>query len=327
MRILVTGGAGFIGSNYIYYHLKHCPQDHLTVLDSFTYAGHLSSLKPILNSIALIKGDICNPKTVDKAMTDIDVVVHFAAESHVDRSILGPATFVKTNVLGTQVLLDSAKQHQVKHFHHVSTDEVFGSLSLNSNSKFSESAPYTPHSPYSATKAASDHLVRAYHDTFGLPITITNCSNNYGPYQDPEKLLPRFITNLIDNQHVKVYGDGKYIRDWLYVADHCSAIDLVINKGKVGDTYCVGGLTEDISNLDLTKKILKIMGKGVDMIDFVTDRPGHDRRYAIDWTKLKKLGWKPKYSLDEYLKKTIDWYIDNQSWWRPLKKRAESIYK
>lgn len=327
MNILVTGGAGFIGSNFVHYWLAHHKKDRITVLDSLTYAGHLSSLKSVLNEITFFKGDITHPKTVDKVMSGTDIVVHFAAESHVDRSIIGPATFVKTNVLGTQVLLDAARTHKVKRFHHISTDEVFGALPLNSKTKFSESTPYNPHSPYSASKAASDHLVRAYFDTFGLPISITNCANCYGPYQDPEKLIPRFITNLIDNKKVQVYGDGLYVRDWLYVEDHCSAIDLVINKGKPGDTYCVGSLTQDINNLQITKKILKLMGKGEDRIQYVKDRPGHDRRYAINFSKLKKLGWKPKFTFDQYLEKTVNWYQDNQSWWRPLKDRAESIYK
>lgn len=328
MKLLITGGFGFIGSNFVRYWLEKYPNDKVVVFDKLTYAGHPESLKDLQEKFTFIEGDICDPSAVDQAMSGVDYVVHFAAESHVDRSILGPAIFLQTNVLGTQVLLDSAKKHEVKRFHHISTDEVFGALSLDSKDKFNESTRYDPHSPYAASKAGSDHIVRAYHDTFGLPITITNCANNYGPFHDPEKLIPRFITNLIDNEKVPVYGDGKYVRDWLYVEDHCSAIDLVLNKGKVGETYCVGGMVQDVNNLELTRKIIELLDKDESSIEYVTDRPGHDRRYAIDWSKIhSELGWKPKYDLDTYLAKTVAWYKDNEWWWRPLKKRAESIYK
>lgn len=330
MKLLITGGAGFIGSNFIRYWLSKYPQDEILNLDKLTYAGHLSSTRDFEknSNYKFIKGDICDPKTVNKAMSGIDWVVHFAAESHVDRSISGPAVFLNTNVLGTQVLLEAALKHSVKKFHHISTDEVFGALALESKNKFNENTVYEPNSPYSASKAASDHLVRAYSKTYGLPITITNCSNNYGPYQDPEKLLPRLITNMIDGEKMPIYGDGKYIRDWLYVEDHCSAIDVVLREGKVGETYVVGGLTDDISNLEVAKMILKIFNKDESFIKFVKDRPGHDRRYAVDWSKINKsLGWKPKYRFGAWLEKTVDWYQKNEWWWRPLKKQAENLYK
>ena len=322
MKLLVTGGAGFIGSNFIYYWLKNHPDDQLVNLDKLTYAGNLANLDSVKNNphYSFIKGDICDPEVVDQAMKDINVVVHFAAESHVDRSITAPAVFVMTNVVGTQVLLDAALKHQVKRFHHISTDEVFGWLALNSQEKFSETTPFKPNSPYSASKAGSDHLVRAYHQTYGLPVTITNTSNNYGPFQFPEKLIPLAITNLIQGKKVPLYGDGLNVRDWLYVADHCQGIDLVLKQGRPGETYCLGGLTEDLSNLEIIKKIIKIMGKSEDSIEFVTDRPGHDRRYALDWTKAKtELGYQPEHNFDTYLAQTIDWYKNNQSWWQPIK--------
>lgn len=330
MRLLVTGGCGFIGSNFVRYWLKHYPQDKIVNLDKLTYSGNLDNLKDIENSphYQFVKGDICHPQIVDKVMKSIEIVVHFAAESHVDRSILNPADFVLTNVLGTQVLLDAALKHKVRRFHHVSTDEVFGALKLDSKEKFSETTLYNPQSPYSASKAASDHLVRAYFHTYGLPITITNCSNNYGPFQFPEKLITLAITNLLEGKKVPVYGDGLYVRDWLYVEDHCRAIDLVLKKGKVGETYCVGGMTDNISNLEVIKKILKIMGKNGSLIEFVKDRPGHDRRYAVDWSKIKeKLGWQPQYSFDIWLKKTIQWYMGNIDWWQPLKMKQKQYFQ
>lgn len=322
MKLLVTGGAGFIGANFIHYWLKKHPQDKIVNLDKLTYAGNLENLKEVEKNphCTFIKGDICNPKIVHRAMERVDVVVHFAAESHVDRSISGPAVFVKTNVIGTQVLLDVALKQKVKRFHHVSTDEVFGALPLHSKKKFNEKTPYDPHSPYSASKAASDHLVRAYATTFGLPVTISNCSNNYGPYQFPEKLLPLVITNLIEGKKVPIYGDGLYVRDWLYVEDHCRAIDLILKKGKKGETYCIGGMTKDLNNLNLVKLVLKLMKKDESFVEFVKDRPGHDRRYAVDWWKIRKdLGWKPKYEFRDWLKKTIEWYFNNQNWWRRVK--------
>jgi len=331
MKLLVTGGAGFIGSNFIIYWLKKYPRDLIINLDKLTYAGNLENLKSVEknSNYQFVKGDITNKKLVDSLMKKVDTVVHFAAESHVDRSILDPAPFIKTNIEGTYVLLEAALANKIKRFHHISTDEVFGSLPLNSKKKFNEKTPYAPRSPYSASKAASDHLVRAYHITYNLPITISNCSNNFGPYQFPEKLIPLAITNLLEGKKVPIYGDGLYVRDWLYVEDHCRAIDLILHKGKIGETYFIGGLTEDISNLEVIKKIIKMMGKDDSMIEFVKDRPGHDRRYAIDWSKIKKeLGWKPKYNFDTALKMTIDWYIKNQDWWKKIKtKEYLSYYK
>jgi len=323
VKILVTGGAGFIGSNFIHYWLKKHPQDELVNLDKLTYAGNLENLKEIEKNprYTFIKGDVCESKIVKRVMKGVEVVVHFAAESHVDRSILGPAVFVKSNVLGTQVLLDFALKEKVKRFHHVSTDEVFGSLPLKSKSKFNENTPYDPHNPYSASKAASDYLVRAYFKTYGLPITITNTSNNYGPYQFPEKLIPLAVTNLVEGKKVPIYGDGLYVRDWLYVEDHCRAIDLVLKKGKVGETYCVGGMTRDVPNIEVIRKICQIMGKDFkESTEFVKDRPGHDRRYAVDWQKIKKeLGYQPKYDFDQWLEKTVEWYLNNETWWKKVK--------
>jgi len=324
MNLLVTGGAGFIGSNFILYWLKKYPQDKILNLDKLTYAGNLENLKTVENNLnyAFVKGDICNLSLIDSLIKkyNIDTIVHFAAESHVDRSILDPAPFIKTNVEGTYVLLEAALKNKIKRFHHISTDEVFGALPLNSKEKFNEKTAYNPRSPYSASKAASDHLVRAYYVTYGLPITISNCSNNYGPYQFPEKLIPLAITNIIEGKKVPIYGDGLYVRDWLYVEDHCKALDLILHKGKVGETYFIGGLTEDIPNIEVVRKILKIMGKDESYIEYVKDRPGHDRRYAIDWSKInRELSWKPEVDFDTGLEITVDWYLKNQDWWKKIK--------
>src|ERR1035437_2808372 len=322
MKILVTGGAGFIGSNFILYWLKNHPQDFVVNFDKLTYAGNLENLTSIQDNpnYQFVQGDICDPKVVEEVMAGVDTVVHFAAESHVDRSITDPASFVRTNVLGTQVLLEVALKNNVKRFHHISTDEVYGSLNLEDKSIFNERTVYDPRSPYAASKAGSDHLVRAYYHTYNLPITISNCSNNFGPYQFPEKLLPLAITNLLEGKKVPIYGDGLYVRDWLYVEDHCRAIDLILEKGKLGETYCVGGLTEDINNLEVIKKILKLLGKSEDSIEYVKDRLGHDRRYALDWSKIKnELGWEPQCSFDEWIEKTVKWYQENQEWWKNVK--------
>ncbi len=322
MKLLVTGGAGFIGANFILYWMRKHPDDSLVNLDALTYAGNLGNLVSREQDLGykFVKGDICDPVIVEQAMAGCDIVVHFAAESHVDRSIMDPSAFVRTNVLGTQVLLDAAKKLGVKRFHHISTDEVFGSLELGSTAKFNEATAYNPHSPYSASKAGSDHLVRAYHDTYGLPITITNCSNNYGPYQFPEKLFGLTITNILEGKKVPIYSPGNQVRDWLYVEDHCSAIEAVLLKGKLGETYCVGGLTQDISNMDVVQMILKLMGVGENMIELVKDRQGHDVRYAIDWTKIRdELGWSPSVTLEEGLKKTIAWYTEHTDWWTNVK--------
>lgn len=322
MKLLVTGGAGFIGSNFILYWLKHHQDDLVVNLDKLTYAGNLENLKEVEKNPnhTFVHGDICNLETVNKVLKDVDTVVHFAAESHVDRSIMEPASFIMTNIVGTQVLLDASLKNRVKKFHHVSTDEVYGSLELDDKNKFNERTNYNPRSPYAASKAGSDHLVKAYFTTYGLPITITNCSNNFGPYQFPEKLIPLAITNLLENKKVPVYGDGLYVRDWLYVEDHCRAIEAVLDRGKEGETYCVGGLTEDINNLTVIKKIIKILGKSEDRIEFVKDRPGHDRRYALDWSKIKdELDWQPKHDFSEWLEKTIAWYKANADWWRGVR--------
>lgn len=324
MKLLVTGGAGFIGSNFILYWLKKYPEDKIVNLDKLTYAGNLENLKSVENNphYKFVKEDICNAQFVNSLMGNeqFDIVVHFAAESHVDRSISDPAPFIKTNIEGTYVLLEAALKNNIKRFHHVSTDEVFGALALNTKEKFNENTPYKPRSLYSASKAASDHLVRAYNTTYGLPTTISNCSNNLGPYQFPEKLIPLAVTNILEGKKVPIYGDGLYVRDWLYVEDHCEAIDLILQKGKVGETYFIGSQTEDIANLDVIKKILKIMGKDESSIEYVKDRAGHDRRYAIDWSKIKnELGWMPKHDFDSALQLTVDWYIKNQDWWKKIK--------
>jgi dTDP-glucose 4,6-dehydratase len=322
MRLLVTGGAGFIGANFILYWMKNHPSDEIVNLDKLTYAGNLENLKSIQDkpNYSFIHGDICNREVVEKAMEGVDTLVHFAAESHVDRSIKEPSPFVLTNVLGTQVLLDVALKKEIRRFHHISTDEVFGSLDLNDKSKFNERTKYDPRSPYSASKAGSDHFVRAYHETYGLPVTISNCSNNFGPFHFPEKLIPLAITNILEGKKVPVYGDGLYVRDWLYVEDHCRAIEMILEKGEIGQTYCVGGLTDDISNIDVIRKILKALGKGEDMIEFVKDRPGHDRRYAIDWSKIKnELGWEPLHDFDTRLQETVEWYQKNEDWWKHIK--------
>lgn len=320
MNILVTGGCGFIGSNFIHYWLKKYPDDKIVNLDVLTYAGNLENLSDIENNAnyQFIKGDICDAALVDNVVQGVDLIVHFAAESHVDRSINNSSDFIRTNVEGTRVLLDAAKNCGGIRFHHISTDEVFGSLQPG-DAKFNEKTPYDPRSPYSASKAASDHLVRAYCHTHKLPITISNCTNNYGQYQFPEKLIPLFITNLMEGKKLPVYGEGKNIRDWIYVDDHNAGVDAIIQKGKIGETYCLGGGNE-LANLEITKKILELMGKGEEMIEYVTDRPGHDFRYAIDITKAKsELGWEPKMNFSQGLTKTVEWYKNNEDWWRNIK--------
>ena len=329
MKLLITGGAGFIGSNFIHYWLKEHPDDNIVNLDVLTYAGNLANVDDISQDkrYQFVQGDILDKDIVDDLVKSCDTVVHFAAESHVDRSIQGPSAFVETNIKGTFVLLEAARTYN-KRFHHISTDEVFGALPLGTKDKFNEHTPYQPSSPYSASKAAADHLVRAYHETYKVPVTITNCSNNFGPYQHPEKFISRMITNLIDGENIKVYGDGKYVRDWLHVQDHCRAVETVLTAGKVGETYLVGGMTEDINNLAVAKLILQHMNLGEDRIEFVKDRLGHDRRYAVDWTKIKRdLNWEPEYTFNKWLKTTVDWYQQNEDWWRPLKEEAEAIYK
>jgi len=319
MKILITGGAGFIGSNFIKYWLKRHPDDKIINLDVLTYAGNLENLSGAEKNLnyKFIKGDICDKKLVKEIVENIDLIIHFAAESHVDRSILGSEDFIKTNVEGTRVLLDAAKEKKIR-FHHVSTDEVFGELGPLSP-PFNENTSYDPRSPYSASKAASDHLVRAYFYTHKLPITISNCTNNYGPYQFPEKLIPLFITNLLQGEKLPLYGEGENIRDWIFVDDHNAGLEAVITKGKIGETYCLGGERE-LSNIDITRKILDLMGKSEDEIEYVKDRPGHDFRYAMDISKAKKeLGWAPQTDFNKGLKKTIDWYKENKGWWEHVK--------
>lgn len=319
-KILVTGGAGFIGSNFIHYWLKKYPKDKIVNFDKLTYAGHLENLRDLKNSprYTFIKGDITNKNQVEKAMQGVDIVVHFAAESHVDRSIEDPMIFVETNVLGTTVLLDACLRHSRTRFHHVSTDEVYGELKLN-DPPFSEKTPFNPRSPYATSKAASDLIVKNYYTAYGLPITITNCANNYGSYQDPEKLIPRFITKLLTNNKVPLMEKGDNIRSWLSVEDHCRAIDVVLKKGKIGETYCVGG--EEKTNLAVTMDLLKAFGKDKTWIDFVWNRAVNDFRYALDDTKIRKLGWKPQHNFETWLVKTIDWYKENEWWWKPLIKQ------
>ena len=324
MKILVTGGCGFIGANYVHFVLREHPEDEVTVLDALTYSGNEQNIATLKNHprFHFIKGNICDPSVVRPLVAHADAVLHFAAESHVDRSITDAMPFVQTNVLGTQVLLDACVAAGNVRFHHVSTDEVFGSLGLSG--AFSETTPYDPRSPYSASKAASDHLVRAAYHTHGLPITISNCSNNYGPYQYPEKLIPLFITNLSEGKRVPLYGDGMNVRDWIYVEDHCHGVDLALRYGHIGETYCFGARCER-SNAEIVRLILFEMNAGADKIEFVVDRKGHDRRYAIDPSKAEQeLGWEPKTPFLHGLRKTIEWYRMHEDWWKPLKKVGES---
>jgi dTDP-glucose 4,6-dehydratase len=322
MRVLITGGAGFIGSNLVRMWVDRRPDDEVVVLDALTYAGHLESIQPVLDAghATFVRGEIGDAPLVRRLMTGVDLVVHLAAESHVDRSIGDPAPFVRTNVLGTQVLLDGARLANVPRFHHVSTDEVFGSLALEPrSSKFEPSSPYDPRSPYSASKAGSDHLVRAYHHTYGLPVTLSNCGNNYGPFQHPEKLIPLAITRLLDGGRVPVYGDGKNVRDWIHVRDHASALMEIARRGRPGATYLVGA-DEQRSNLEVVRTILGALGLGEERIEFVPDRPGHDRRYALDARLLREeLGWRPAIPFSEGVRDTVAWYRDHRSWWAPLR--------
>lgn len=348
-RLLVTGGAGFIGSNFVHHWMQQHPDDRVVVLDALTYAGNRSSLADLdaQPNFRFVHGDICDRALVDALLREesINTVVHFAAESHVDRSILEPGAFIQTNVVGTFTLLEAARQfwlhdpsqpgfsHQCR-FLHVSTDEVFGSLGPE-DPAFCETTPYAPNSPYSASKAGSDHLVRAYHHTYGLPTLTTNCSNNYGPYHFPEKLIPLMCINILLGKPLPVYGDGQNIRDWLYVKDHCRALDVVIHKGIPGETYTVGGNNE-VKNLDLVHALCDLLDEMVpdlpvcpsrNLITFVKDRPGHDRRYAINATKLTtELGWFPSVSLQEGLRQTIEWYLNHQYWWKPLLSEEYQTY-
>lgn len=323
MTIIVTGGAGFIGSNFVFYELKNHPDDRIICLDKLTYAGNLSTLKPVMNNknFRFVKADIADRDAVFSLFEDEkpDIVVNFAAESHVDRSIDNPEIFLKTNILGTQVLMDACRKYGIKRYHQVSTDEVYGDLPLDRTDLFfTEDTPIHTSSPYSASKASADLLVLAYYRTYKLPVTITRCSNNYGPYHFPEKLIPLVISRSLADETIPVYGKGENVRDWLYVEDHCSAIDLVIRQGRAGEVYNIGGHNEK-TNLEVVKSILQYLGKPESLINYVTDRPGHDMRYAIDPAKIhSELGWLPATKFEDGIKKTIDWYLDNKDWWQNI---------
>lgn len=314
MRILVTGGAGFIGSNFVHHMLQKHPRNQLLVLDKLTYAGNLNNLKTVMKKIEFIKGDICNRELVQGIAKGVDVIVNFAAESHVDRSIAEPEPFLTTNVLGTQVLLEAARRFDHEKFVQISTDEVYGSISKGS---FKEEDLLRPSSPYAASKAAADMLAHSYFVTYGLPVLITRSTNNFGPYQHPEKLIPKLITNAISGKPLPIYGDGKNVRDWFYVIDNCEAIDLILRKGKKGEVYNVGAGNEKM-NLEIAGFILKELGKPKSLIKFVKDRLGHDLRYSLNYEKIKALGWAPKYSFDDALRETINWHTRNKWWWRSL---------
>ena len=316
MNLFVTGAAGFIGSNYVR-HVLATSDDAITVFDALTYAGNLSTLDDVIEDprVTFVKGDICDRQAVTAAMAGHDAVVHFAAESHVDRSIVSPDEFVRTNCDGTNVMCDVARMIGVDRFLHISTDEVYGSIDHGS---FSESDPLGPRSPYSASKAGSDLIALAYHETYGLPVMVTRSSNNFGPYQYPEKVIPLFTTNLLDGANVPLYGDGGNVRDWCYVGDNCAGVDLVLRAGTIGEVYNIGAGNE-ITNRDLTTRLLGLLGADESRIDHVTDRLGHDRRYSIDTSKAQALGWKPTQTLDEALGATVGWYRDHRSWWEPLR--------
>ena len=324
MRLLVTGAAGFIGSNFVHYWLERHPDDHVVAYDLLTYAGNRESLADVDEPIVFVHGDIADEELAERTLRDekIDAVVNFAAESHNSLAVVDPARFFRTNVLGTVALLDASRAAGVERFHHVSTCEVYGDLPLDSDEVFTEQTPYRPRTPYNASKAAADHAVRAYSETYGLPVTITNCSNNYGPYQFPEKVIPLFVTNAIDDVPLPLYASTQNRREWLHVADHCRAIELVLERGKEGETYNVGsGLEKSIE--EIADHVLELTGKPETLKSIVPDRPSHDRRYLLDSSKLRnELGWSPQIEFDEGLRETVDWYADNRDWWEPLKERA-----
>lgn len=323
MKLLVTGGAGFIGSCFIRYMLQKYPDYKIVNLDALTYAGNLENIDDFKDNSnhEFVRGSICNTELVSMLMDDVDAVINFAAESHVDRSILGPEVFVETNVKGTMTLLQCARAANVKRYIQISTDEVYGTL--GKTGYFTEDTPLAPNSPYSASKAAADLIVRSYYETYGMPVIITRCSNNYGPYQYPEKLIPFFISQLLRNEKVPVYGDGMNVRDWLFVYDHCSAIDVVLHKGQVGEVYNIGGNNEK-TNLEITKLIIEVLGKDESYIQYVKDRLGHDKRYAICSDKIQnELGWHPAVTFEEGIRKTIDWYLQNQSWLGDMETKKE----
>lgn len=327
MKLLVTGGAGFIGANFVRYVLHERPDYSVTVLDKLTYAGNRENLAGLPEDrFQLVEGDICDKEFVDRLVSEADALVHFAAESHVDNSLSGPEAFLETNLTGTFHLLEAVRQHDVR-FHHISTDEVYGDLSLESAEKFTENTPYHPSSPYSATKAGSDHLVNAWHRSFGVPITISNCSNNYGPFQHVEKFIPRAITNVLNGDKPKLYGTGENVRDWIHAEDHSSAVLSILENGTIGETYLIGANGEK-SNKEVLETILEVMGKPRDWYEHVSDRPGHDLRYAIDASKLTdELGWQPRYDFTSGLQATVEWYQQNRDWWEPHKSATEAKYK
>jgi dTDP-glucose 4,6-dehydratase len=324
MRILVTGGAGFIGSNFVHYWLERHPDDHLAVLDLLTYAGDRRSLSGVEGRIVFAEGDIGDLERARRLLEDerIEVVVNFAAESHNSLAVVDPTRFFRTNVLGTQALLEASRQAEVQRFHHVSTCEVYGDLPLDSDEVFTEESPYRPRTPYNASKAGADHAVRAYHETYGLPITITNCSNNYGAYQFPEKVVPLFVTNALDDLDLPLYASTQNKREWLHVRDHCRAIELVLERGRVGETYNVGsGVEKSIE--EIADAVLELAGKPQSLKTIVPDRPGHDRRYLLDSSKLRsELGWTPEVGFSDGMRETVDWYRSQRDWWEPLKQRA-----
>lgn len=328
--MLVTGGAGFIGANFVHYTVKNHPEYHLTVVDALTYAGNKANLDPVANKIEFVEGNICDAQLMDELVAKNDIVVHFAAESHNDNSLKTPWPFVETNVVGTYTILEAVRKHD-KRLHHISTDEVFGDLELDDPNRFTEETPYNPSSPYSSTKAGSDMLVRAWIRSFGVKATISNCSNNYGPYQHIEKFIPRQITNVLSDIQPKLYGTGEQVRDWIHVDDHNSAVHLILEKGKLGDTYIIGADNDHTNNKMVIEMILELMGKPKDWYQHVNDRPGHDMRYAMDSSKLKReLGWQPQFTdnggMQEGLKQTIAWYTENRDWWQGDKDRIEAEY-
>nr|WP_297425896.1 dTDP-glucose 4,6-dehydratase [uncultured Actinotalea sp.] len=326
MRLLVTGGAGFIGANFVHQTVRERPDVDVTVLDALTYAGDRASLAPVAQEVTLVEGDVADAELVDRLVADADVVVHFAAESHNDNSLSNPWPFVQTNVVGTYTLLEAVRRHE-RRYHHISTDEVYGDLELDDPAKFTPETPYNPSSPYSSTKAASDLLVRAWVRSFGVQATISNCSNNYGPYQHVEKFIPRQVTNVLDGVRPKLYGTGENVRDWIHVEDHNSAVWAILEGGRIGETYLIGADGE-VDNKTVVELILELMGQSPDAYDHVNDRPGHDLRYAIDATKLREeLGWTPRYgSFRDGLAATIEWYRANEAWWRPQKDATEAKY-
>jgi dTDP-glucose 4,6-dehydratase len=324
VNLLVTGGAGFIGSNFVRYWVENRPGDNVVVLDLLTYAGVRENVP---EGVSLVEGDICDGELVERTLAEqaVDVIVNFAAESHNSYAVLDPGRFFRTNVLGTQTLLEAARRVGIERFHHVSTCEVYGDLALESPDSFSEESPYAPRTPYNASKAAADHAVRAYHETYGLPVTITNCSNNYGPRQFPEKVIPLFVTNALDDVPLPLYSSTENRREWLHVDDHCRAIEVVLERGRIGQTYNVGsGLEASIE--ELADRILELSGKPSELKSIVPDRPGHDRRYLLDSSKLRlELGWEPEWEFDPGLAATVEWYAANRDWWEPLKERAPVV--